>query len=243
MKQTGLFEVVAVMVIVLTLPGCAALEESVGDILAGDPAEGGLEESEVVYGIREALRVGTDNTVTLTSRIDGYLGNELIRIAMPEQLESMASTMRQAGLGVYVDELETGMNRAAELAAAEAREIFWNAIREMSISDAFGILHGDENAATEYFRRRTWTGLQERFHPIVELKMEEIGLSRQYGRVADAYNGLPFTGTAELVDLDEYVTEKALEGLFTVLAQEERKIREDPAARTSEILRRVFGSV
>jgi len=241
MEQTGLFEVVVVMVLILTLPGCAALEESVGDILTGDPAEGGLEEYEVISGIREALRVGTDNTVTATSQIDGYLGNELIRIAMLEQLESMASTMRQAGLGGYVDELETGMNRAAELAASEAREIFLDAIREMSISDAFGILNGNETAATEYFRGRTWVGLQKKFHPIVELKMEEIGLSRLYGRVAETYNGLPFTGTTELVDLDEYVTDRALEGLFTVLAQEERRIREDPAARTSEILRKVFG--
>jgi hypothetical protein len=243
MTFVGFLKIVMSAAVILAVTGCASLQETVGDILVSGEGEGDLEESEVIAGIREALRVGTDNTVISTSRIDGYLGNELIRIVMPEQLESMASTMRKAGLGGYVDELETGMNRAAELAAAEARDVFWGAIRAMSISDAFGILHGDETAATEYFRGQTWDDLRGNFHPIIEQKMEEIGLSRLYGQAADIYNELPFTGSTELIDLDEYVTDQALEGLFVVLAQEERKIREDPAARTSEILRRVFGSL
>ncbi len=227
--------------LILASSGCASLQESVGDILDTGSGDGELDESLVIDGIREALRVGTQNTVNSTSRLDGYLGNELIRIAMPEQLESMASTLRTVGLGAYVDELETGMNRAAELAAAEARDIFWNAIRDMTIADAFAILNGDDTAATEYFRRQTGDDLRERFHPIIEQKIEEIGLSRMYGRAADAYNSISFAGAPELVDLDEYVTDRALGGLFVVLAQEEQKIREDPAARTTELLRKVFG--
>jgi hypothetical protein len=229
------------IILILASSGCATLQDSMGGILDSGSGDGELDESVVIAGIREALRVGTQNTVISTSQVDGYLGNELIRIVFPEQMGSMVSTLRTVGLGAYVDELEVGMNRAAELAAAEARDIFWNAIRDMTVTDAFGILNGDDTAATEYFRKQTGAGLRERFHPIVEQKMEQIGLSRLYGKAADAYNSLSFTGAPELVDLDEYVTDRALEGLFTVLAQEEQKIRKDPAARTTELLKKVFG--
>lgn len=230
-------------VLVISCAGCAALQEDMAGILDTDPGGGGaLDEPTVIAGIKEALRVGTHNTVLSTSRLDGYLGNQLIRIAVPDQLESIASTLRRVGLGGHVDELEVGMNRAAELAAGEAREVFWNAITNMTVSDAFGILNGHDTAATDYFRSSTYTDLQTRFHPIIKLKIEEVGLSRVYGKIADAYNSLPQAGMPRLVDLDEYVTERALSGLFTVLAQEERKIRQDPLARTTELLRRVFGS-
>jgi len=231
------------LVSIFAVFGCATLQEDLADILdRGAGQDGALDEPTVIAGIKEALRVGTQNTVLTTSRLDGYLGNQLIRIAIPEQLESMVSTLRQVGLGSQVDELEVGMNRAAELAAAEAREVFWDAITGMTVSDAFGILNGDDTAATDYFRVRTQTALYSRFHPIVQEKMDEVGLSRIYGRIADTYNSLPMTGTPQLVDLDQYVTERALAGLFTVLAQEERKIRQDPLARTTDLLRRVFGN-
>ncbi len=242
MRKT-LMAATAILAVTSALFGCAALQEGVGGILEGGASgEDGLGEDDVIAGLREALRIGTENTVGSTSRLDGYLGNELIRIAMPEELEPIASTLRAAGLGAYVDELETGMNRAAELAASEAREVFWDAIMSMSIQDAFGILEGGDTAATEYFRERTWSEIKGRFHPIIEGKMDEIGLSRLYSRFSDAYYSIPLTGTPALVDLDEYVTDRALDGLFTMLALEERKIREDPAARTTDLLRRVFGS-
>lgn len=223
--------------------GCATLPADLAGILDSEPAgEGGLDESTVIAGLREALRVGTQNTVLSTSRVDGYLGNRLIRIAIPEQLESMADALRQVGLGGQVDELEIGMNRAAELAAGEAREVFWEAIAGMTISDAFSILEGDDTAATDYFRGRTEAALYDKFHPIVQGKMEEVGLSRIYASVAETYNSLPLSGAPQLVDLDEYVTGRALSGLFTVLAQEEQRIRRDPLARTTDLLRRVFGN-
>ncbi|MCK4538197.1 MAG: DUF4197 domain-containing protein [Candidatus Krumholzibacteria bacterium] len=224
------------------LSGCVTLQEDLAAVLGGDPGEGPLNESTVIAGIKEALKVGTNNTVLSTSSVDGFLGNQLIRIVLPDQLQSMAGTLRNVGLGSKVDELETGMNRAAELAAGEAREVFWNAITGMSVADAFGILRGHDTAATDYFHEKTHKALQARFHPIVHAKIQEIGLSRLYGQVADAYNSLSFTEGPRLVDLDEYVTDKALGGLFTVLAQEEQKIRQDPLARTTDLLKRVFGN-
>ena len=230
------------LVTVLAAAGCATLQKDMADIFKGDSGgSGALDEPTVIAGIREALRVGTQNTVLSTSKLDGYLGNKLIRIAIPEQMESMASALRQVGLGSQVDDLEVGMNRAAELAAAEARDVFWNAIASMTVSDAFGILNGGNTAATEYFHDRTYAALQARFHPIVQQKIEEVGLSRLYSRIADTYNSLPLAGTPRLVDLDEYVTDRAMAGLFTVLATEEQKIRQDPLARTTDLLRRVFG--
>lgn len=234
--------ILAVTMLIAAL-GCATLQEDLADILSAESSsERGLDEPTVIAGIKEALRVGTENTVLSTSSLDGYLGNQLIRIAIPEQLESMASTLRQVGLGSQVDELEVGMNRAAEMAAAEARGVFWDAIKGMTVSDAFGILNGGDTAATEYFRGRTGAALQARFHPIIQEKMDEVGLSRLYATVADTYNSLPMAEASPLIDLDEYVTDRALSGLFTVLAQEEQKIRRDPLARTTDLLKKVFGS-
>ncbi|MCX5801034.1 MAG: DUF4197 domain-containing protein [Candidatus Eisenbacteria bacterium] len=231
------------LVLLVAVSGCVTLQGSVTDILKGDSSGSGtLDESTVIAGIKEALRIGTQNTVLSTSKVDGYLGNALIRIAIPTQMQSVTLALRTAGLGSLVDELEVGMNRAAELAAGEARDIFWNAITGMTVSDAFGILNGGDNAATEYFHDRTYAALRTRFHPIIQQKIEEVGLSRVYSRIADAYNSLPLAGTPRLVDLDEYVTDEALTGLFTVLATEEQKIRQDPLARTTDLLRKVFGS-
>lgn len=242
MENKGRIWLIVSLSVIMAAYGCATLQEDIGNIINVGTGEDDLDEPTVIAGIREALRIGTQNTVLSTSQLDGYLGNELIRIAIPEQLESMTSTLRQVGLGSLVDDLEVGMNRAAELAAAEARDVFWDAITKMTVSDAFGILYGDDNAATEYFHDQTHAVLRARFHPIIQEKIEEVGLSRVYGQVADAYNSLPLAGKPGLVDLDEYVTGEALEGLFTVLAREEQKIRQDPAARTTDMLKRVFGS-
>lgn len=227
----------------LSLLGCAGLQGGLGGVLdSGAGGDGRLDASTVAAGIKEALRVGTQNTVASTSRLDGFLGNELIRIAIPDQLESTASTLRKFGFGSQVDELEIGMNRAAELAAAEARDVFWAAIKSMTVADAFGILNGGDTAATEYFREKSGQALRERFHPIVQSKIDGIGLSRVYSRFADTYNNIPLSGAPVLVDLDEYVTDRALYGLFAVLGREEMRIREDPLARTTDLLRRVFGN-
>jgi hypothetical protein len=223
------------------IAGCAGVDSGALDAVLRAGRDAPLDAKTVAAGLREALRVGTDRTVASTSKIDGFLGNALIRIVMPEQFEPAAKTLRSLGLGKQVDEFEVGMNRAAERAAGEAREVFWNAVSQMTIEDAFGILNGGDNAATNYFRSRTEEVLRGRFKPIVMGKMSEVGLYRVYNGLTDYYNKLPMV-TSPALDLDEYVTGHALNGLFTVLGQEEKQIRTDPLARTTELLRRVFGS-
>ena len=231
---------VTLTILVLLVCGCASLKDmDLGDIL--NTGDGPLDESTAVAGLKEALRVGTERSVLDVGDVDGYLANELIRIAVPEDLRSVTDKLRQVGLGFYVEELETGMNRAAEAAAGEAKSVFWNAITSMTIADAFAILNGHETAATDYFEEHTRVALEARYRPIVQQKMQEVGLARLYQDMLDVYETLPLVGQPELTPLDQYVTDRALTGLFTVLADEERQIRDDPAARTTELLRRVFG--
>lgn len=230
------------LVFALIIPGCASLPEGTLDAILNSGTAGGLDNETVVAGLKEALKVGTERTVSLTSARDGYLGNALIRIALPEQFESTASTMRDYGLGSYVDELETGMNRAAELAAGEATDVFWTAITQMTLADGFAILQGGDSAATDYFRQKTSATLEARFQPIVRNSMAEVGVANLYDQALTVYNRIPLVEKPEMVNLETYVTDRALGGLFTVLAQEEQKIREDPVARTTDLLKRVFGS-
>ncbi len=221
------------------LPACSGSNlELLGEIL---DTQRPLDEGTVAAGLREALEVATGRSVDQLSSVDGFLGDALLRIAIPEQFETVATTLRQIGLGAQVNEFETAMNRAAERASAEARAVFWNEIRRLSIADAFAILNGGERAATDYFRGRTEAELQTRFLPIVQEKMEEVGLYRIYGELADRYNAIPFV-TTPAIDLDAHITEGAMSGLFTVLGNEEARIRRDPVARSTELLRRVFGS-
>jgi len=223
----------------LLLAGCAGLNTgSVGDILQGT---GPLDESTIVDGLREALHVGTERAVRTTSRRDGFFGNPRIHIPIPQELESVAGTLRSVGLGDHVDEFELAMNRAAEEASKEAVDVFWSAIRGLTWTDARGILEGDDTAATAFFRGRTEQELRARFEPIVTRKMTELGYVRTYERLVEAYSALPLT-TKPAFDPEAYVTDRALDGLFTILGEEEKRIREDPLARTTALLRRVFGS-
>jgi len=215
---------------------------SLGSALDAAGGGGALDESTVASGLKDALRVGTERTVETTSRVDGYLGNDLIRIPLPEELDPMARGLRTVGMGAKVDELEVAMNRAAEQAAGEALEVFWAGIREMSVRDAWDILNGPEDAATRYFRRTTGEALRARFEPIVDEKMTAVGLVQLYDDATARYRALPFSQVAgQPPELRGYVTDRALDGLFTVLAREEARIREDPAARTTALLQRVFG--
>jgi len=242
--RRGLLQIAATAALLLT--GCAEsgtfslgnLEELVELAGLGDA---GLDESTVVAGLKEALSIGTQRTVSATSRRDGYLGNGLIRIPLPEELEATTDALRTIGFGARVDELEVAMNRAAERAAGEATPVFVSAIRQMSIQDARGILNGGERAATDFFEKRTTAELTTRFRPIVQDGMEQVGLARLYKDLMARVALLPLVPKPTL-DLDGYVTEHALSGLFTVLGQEEARIREDPAARTTELLRTVFGA-
>ncbi len=203
--------------------------------------DGALDESTVAAGLKEALRVGTERSTESTSKLDGFYKNALIRIALPEEYAGVAKTLNSIGMGSYVDDFERSMNRAAERASGEAIDVFWSAITAMTISDAFGILNGGETAATDYFRRTTTASLTARFQPIVTAKMEEVGVYNIYNDLVAMYNQLPID-KPEAVDIDAYVTARTVDGIFFILEGEEKRIREDPAARTTELLRKVFGN-
>jgi hypothetical protein len=205
----------------------------VGDVLPPTRAA----EPRIALGLKEALRVGAENTVTRTGRIDGFFRNEAIKILMPEKLRRVETGLRAVGYGPKVDEFILAMNRAAERAAASAKPIFWEAIQRITIDDARRILTGGDTAATEYFREHTEQGLATAFRPVVQQATDEVGVTRQY---KELIQGLPF-GNVQGLDIDEYVVSKSLDGLFLVLGEEEKKIRKDPAARITAILRDVFG--
>lgn len=199
-----------------------------------------LDDATVGSGLKEALQVASERAVGSSSKTDGFLGNELIRIGLPSQIEPMAKALKLVGYGGQLDAFEVGMNRAAEQASGEAKEVFFDAIGKMTLSDVQGILNGGDTAATEYFRRQTSDTLRVRFRPIVARKMEGVGVYQQYNQLTSAYTALPLASKPN-IDIDDYVTEKGLEGLFTLLGQEEAAIRQNPAARSSELLRKVFG--
>jgi len=199
----------------------------------------GLSEGKIVAGLKQALQVSTGKAVALTGRPDGFLKNEAIRILLPPKLQSAGKVMRMFGMGTQVDELEVGMNRAAEQATPEAKRIFIAAVKKMTFDDARQILTGNDTAATEYFKRASSAELTEAFSPIVDRAMQRVGVVQQYDRVlASAPGGSALTGQ---FDLDKYVVAKTLDGLFLMLGEEEKRIRRDPAAQTTSLLREVFG--
>jgi hypothetical protein len=230
--------------LVALLLGATSSSAQLSDFLKGLPqlpssGTAGLTDARIAQGLKEALRVGTENAVGLTGRVDGYFANQAIKILMPERLRSLEQGLRLIGQGERVDELVLGMNRAAEKAAPFAREIFVDAIGEMSIDDARRILSGQDTAATDYFKGKTTGKLTAAFQPVVERSMDEVGVARQYKDLLAQSKAIPFF-RAEDYDLNRYVVGKSLDGLFHVVGEEERKIRTNPTARTTELLREVF---
>ncbi|MCK4846275.1 MAG: DUF4197 domain-containing protein [Deltaproteobacteria bacterium] len=201
----------------------------------------GLSESTVIDGLKEALSVSTRKAVKKTSRAGGYFKNPKIKIPLPPKIKKVGATLRKVGLNKEVDEFILSMNRAAEKAAPKAAAIFVKAIKGMSFDDARAILGGNETAATEYFQRRSGAEIADEFRPVVTSAMNKVGVTKKFKELMGLYEKIPFT-KSKSVDLDEYVTELATTGLFTLLGDEERKIRRDPAARVSELLKKVFGS-
>ncbi len=196
-------------------------------------------EVKIGAALKQALQVGTENAVKLTGQTDGYFGNNAIKILMPERLRTVEKGLRAAGYGPEVDKLVLSMNRAAERAAPEAKKIFWDAIGKMTIEDAQRILNGTPTAATDYFKDKTSPSLTLAFRPIVDRAMDEVGTVKQYNELLGQAKAIPFLKT-ENYDLDRYVVGKALDGLFRVVGDEERKIRSDPAARVTSLMKEVF---
>jgi hypothetical protein len=199
----------------------------------------GLSESKVASGLKEALQVGTEKAVKITGKPNGYFGNEAIKILMPKDLRPLESGLRAIGFGPKIDDFILSMNRSAEAAAPAARKIFVDAILAMSFEDAKKILSGNDTAATEYFKDKTTGQLTDAFAPIVKKKMSENGVVHQYDALTEQYKNIPFASSKSL-DIDHYVVSKALDGLFYELAEQEKEIRKNPAARTTTLLKEVF---
>jgi hypothetical protein len=205
-----------------------------------DRIPGGMDNSKVASGLKQALEVGTTNTVAQTGKTNGYFSNAAIKILMPDKLRTLEKGLRMAGQGPKIDEFELSMNRAAEKAAPAASEIFKNAISQMTFDDARGILKGGNTAATKYFKDKTSDRLTAAFRPIVESSMSQTGVMQKYKALSSQVPSLPFGG-AQLFDINAYVVSKSLDGLFYVLGQEEQKIRTNPAAQVTPLLKQVFG--
>ena len=201
---------------------------------------GGLSESKIVDGLKEALQIGTGNAVTRVSEAGGYYDNPKIKIPLPGPVEKVEGLLRTAGYGAELDAFELSMNRAAEAAAPEAKSIFWDAIKGMTVDDAKKILNGRDNEATLYFKDKTYDRLSETFEPIVHTTMSEVGVTRKFQDLDEKARSMPFVGGFSF-DLDEYVTNGSLDGLFFMVGEEEKKIRQDPAARVTDLLKEVFG--
>ena len=201
---------------------------------------GELSESKIIDGLKEALEIGTGNAVSLVSSTDGYYKNPKIKIPLPGAVEKVEKILRGVGYGSKVDAFELSMNRAAEQAAPEAKVLFVDTIKQMSFADARKILNGKDNEATLYFKEKTWGRLADKFKPIVHTAMSQVGVTRYYQDLDEKVSKIPFAGKMSF-DLDEYVTDGSLGGLFYMLEQEERKIRKDPAARVTDLLKEVFG--
>ena len=223
----------------------AGLMDDIGKVIGGGKVPGVSgsvpDDAKVVDGLKEALSVGSANAVSSTSKVDGYFANQAIRILVPEKVRKVADMLGKVGYQKEVDDFVLSMNRAAEKAAPLAKAHFVEAIRAMTFEDARKILGGGDTAATDYFRGKTQKKLFDEFRPVVSSSMGEVGVTRSYKNMVGKYSALPMMGKPESVDLDHHVTTKALDGLFLVLGQEEKKIRTDPTARGTDLLRDVFG--
>jgi len=200
----------------------------------------GLDESTIASGLKEALAIGTKKAVEMVSTINGYYANEAIKILLPENIQKAAELIGKLGYQKQVDDFVQSMNHAAEKAAPKAAAFFADAIKRMTIDDARKILSGGETSATEYFKSKTSSNLYDEFKPNISESMSQTGVARSYNDMMNKIPAVPFA-KSESVDLDHYVTTKALDGLFHMVGQEERKIRTNPAARTTELLTKVFG--
>jgi len=206
----------------------------------GTEAGGTLGLEKTISGLKEALSVGTGNAVSILSKNDGYLGNKLTKILMPEKIQNVADMLRKVGMGQQVDTFVLSMNRAAESAAPQAKGFFMDAIKEMTFDDAKKILDGSDTAATEYLDLKTRKKIYDAFKPIVSSNLDKVGGTKAYKDMMGAFTSLPLA-SAQSLDLDKYVTDQALEGLFLMVGEEEKKIRTNPGARVTDLLQQVFG--
>jgi hypothetical protein len=224
----------------LTVGLSVPAEAQIGKIVDTIRGRAGTSDAKTASGLKEALGIGTDHAVDLTGRVDGFLKNAAIRILIPEKVRNMERGLRMMGLGPKLDEFEVSMNRAAEKAAPAAREIFKEALRQMTFDDVRKILTGGSTAATDYFKAKTSQRLVSSFQPMVRSAMDETGVVKQYRQLTGVLQAVPLA-RFQPPDITEYVVGKTVDGIFYMIAQEEIKIRTDPMAQITPLLREVFG--
>ncbi|MET3112789.1 hypothetical protein AAKU52_000507 [Pedobacter sp. CG_S7] len=225
----------------IVLGGCDVQSQAqLGNILKQIPSAGNPTTFEMAEGIKQALTFGTSAGADKLAAKDGFLGNMAVKILFPTEAQKVEKTLRTLGLGSLADNVVTSLNRAAEDAAKEAKPIFVSAIKQMTISDATNILLGNNDAATAYFKRVTTSQLLEKFKPVVNNSLNKVGATKYWGDAALQYNRLPLVNPVN-TDLSAYVAQKAIEGMFIQIAQEELKIRNDFNSRSTTLLQKVFG--
>ncbi len=232
--------------VTLLISSCTSsqINKTVNNVLdaASSAANSGkpVTEAEVGEGLKAALSKGITVGADLVAKQDGYFKNPRIKIPWPQDVQKVEKTLRDVGLGSEVDKVVLSLNRAAEDAATRAKPIFISAIKQLTIRDAMNILRGNENAATEYLKKTTSGQLRNEFSPVIQTSLDNVQATKYWGDVIKQYNKIPLVKQVN-PDLKGYVTDKALEGLFLMVADEEKKIRQNPVARTTELLKRVFG--
>lgn len=204
-------------------------------------AAGYGNQAQLIRAIKDALELGSSRAATSLSATGGYANSSLYRIELPANLQPIASTLRQYGLGGQLDKVEALMNQGAEKAAVEAKAVFIDAVRTMSVTDALGIVRGSSTAATDYFRAQTEASLRQRYLPIIQQNLQQVGFYNQYKQMLGTYKMLPIANKPDL-DLEQHVLNAALDGLFKQVAVEEQLIRKDPVGRGSQIIGTVFAA-
>lgn len=210
------------------------------DLLQQSPGGSDLTSAEIGQGLREALRISTERVVGQLGRPDGFNADPDIHIPLPDSLRRVQSALQAVGMAELADDLELRLNRAAEAATPEAKQLFWDAISQMTLEDAEGILNGPDDAATRYFQDKMTGPLSEAMRPVIDDSLAEVGAIAAYDRMMGEYSSIPFVPNVK-ADLTDYALGEALDGLFVYIAREEAAIRANPAKRTTEILQRVFG--
>lgn len=232
-----------ILSISLLLSACttAQINQTLSDankMIGGDKP---LTTAEVGEGLKEALIKGISSGSDLASQVDGYFKNPQIKIPFPPDVKKVEDRLRQIGLGNEVDKFVMTLNRGAEDAAKEAKPIFIAAIKQMTIDDAWAILKGEPDAATQFLKRTTSGELKNKFMPVIKNSLDKVSATKYYGDIVSKYNSIPLVQKVN-PDLNDYATDMAIQGLFTMIANEEKNIRQDPIARTTELLKRVFGA-
>jgi hypothetical protein len=232
--------IAASFAVLIAFSGCDTAQQVLNSLPTSTTTNGGLTTEQIVAGLKEALTVGTQNGTNKLSAVDGFFKDAAVKILMPPEAQKVVSTLQSVGFGSVVDKAVLSMNRAAEDAAKSATPIFVNAIKQMTITDALGILKGGNQSATNYFKGKTTTALTAAFKPVVDKALQKTDATKYWNNVFSVYN--QFSTNKVNTDLTAYVTGKAIDGIFYQVGQEEIKIRQDPAARVTDILKKVIGS-